>query len=167
MLADLRLALRQLRHHPGFTVVALLTLALGIGANTALFSVVRGVLLKPLPFPQHEQLVTLWESQPALGADQMKASWVALEAWQAQRKAVAAAAYWTGPEDFNLETAEGVEKIRTAHFSSGVLPVLRIAPQVGRGFAPEEDIPNGPTVAMISHALWQARFGGDPHVLGR
>jgi predicted permease len=167
MLADLRLALRQLRQHPGFAVVAVLTLAIGIGANTALFSIVNGVILRPLPFPKHEQLATLWESNPALGADRQKASWVALESWRAQERAIKSLGYWTGPEDFNFVTSEGVEKVRTAYVSSDVFPTLQISPQLGRGFAPEEDNPKGPMVALISHQLWQNRFGLDPRVLGQ
>ncbi|HUR56175.1 MAG TPA: ABC transporter permease, partial [Opitutaceae bacterium] len=160
MFTDLRLALRQLRQQPGFALIAVLTLAIGIGANTALFSVVNGVLLRPLPFPEPDRLVTLWESNPALGADQQKASWLALAAWQAQDHAIASAAYWTGPEDFNLVTAEGVEKIRAAYVSSAFFSVLRSPPQLGRGYLPAEDVPEGPPVAVISHTLWQNRFGG-------
>lgn len=167
MLSDLKLAWRQWRRQPGFTLVVLLTLAVGIGANTAIFSVVDGVLLRPLPFPDHEQLVTLWESNPALGAEQQKASWLALESWQTQDRVLAGAAYWTGPEDCNLVTATGVEKVRAAHVSSAMFSVLRVNPQLGRGFAPEEDVPRGPAVAVISHAFWAARFGADPRVLGQ
>src|SRR2546425_10561628 len=146
---DLKFAFRQLLKNPGFTIVAVLTLALGIGANTALFSVVNGVLLRPLPFPEQGRLVTLWESNPARGVEQQNVSPPNFADWQAQSTAFEGMASWTGPADFNLVTQEGSEKVRESYVSSSLFPVLRVEPQLGRGFLPEEDRGNGPRVAVL------------------
>src|SRR5688572_13956606 len=98
---NFKYAIRQLLKNPGFTAVAVLTLALGIGANSALFSVINGVLLRPLPFYEHERLVTLWESSPARGVEQQKVSPPNLADWQAQSSSFEKIAFWTGPNDFN------------------------------------------------------------------
>jgi putative ABC transport system permease protein len=164
---DLRFALRQLLKNPGFTTLAVMTLALGIGANTALFSVVNGVLLRPLPFRQQARLVTLWESSPAQGVEQQAVSPPNFAEWQAQNSAFEEMAFWTGPSDFNLVTEDGVERVRASYPSSSLFHVLRVEPQLGRGLLAEEDRPLGPQTAIISHRLWQERFGGDPNVLGR
>jgi putative ABC transport system permease protein len=165
-MSELKFAIRQLVKNPGFTAVAVLTLALGIGANTALFSVVNGVLLRPLPFYQQERLVTLWESSPAQGIEQQAVSPPTLSDWQTENRAFEEIAFWTGPIDFNLVTQDGVEKVRASYPSSSLFRALRVAPKLGRGFVAEEDSPQGPQSAIISYKLWQQRFGGDPHALG-
>jgi len=163
-MSELKFALRQLVKNPGFTTVAGLTLALGIGANTALFSVINGVLLRPLPFREQERLVTLWESSPAI--EQQAVSPPNLSDWQTQNRSFEEIAFWTGPTDFNLVTQDGVEKVRASYPSSSLFRALPVAPQLGRGFLAEEDRPQGPRSAIISYKLWQQRFGGDPHALG-
>jgi putative ABC transport system permease protein len=165
-MSDLKLAWRQLLKNPGFTAVAVLILALGIGANTALFSVVNGVLLRPLPFYQQERLVTLWESSPVQGIDQEAVSPPNFRDWQTQTGVFEEIAFWTGPSDFNLVTKEGTAKVRASYASSSLFHVLRVQPQLGRGFTPEEDLPQGPQTAVISHKLWQERFEGDVKALG-
>src|SRR5947207_5137847 len=164
---DLRFAFRQVLKNPGFTVVAVLTLALGIGANTALFSVVNGVLLRPLPFHEQDRLVTLWESSPAQGVDQQNVSPPNFADWQAQSRAFEELAFWTGPNDFNLVTQDGSEKVRECYASSSLFRLLRVEPQLGRGFLAEEDREKGPQTAVISQRLWQERFGGNPEVVGQ
>ena len=164
---DLKFAFRQLRKNPGFTAAAVLTLALGIGANTALFSVVNGVLLRPLSFQEQDRLVTLWESNPARGVEQQNVSPPNLADWQTQSSTLEEMAFWTGPSDFNLVAKDGPEKVRESYASSGLFRVLRVEPQLGRGFLPEEDREKGPPAAVLSHELWQERFGGDPQVIGR
>src|SRR6188474_1175772 len=121
---DLKFAFRQLLKNPGFTAVAVVTLALGIGANTALFSVVNGVLLRPLPFNEQQRLVTMWESNPAQGFDQQAVSPPTFEDL----------AFWTGPTDFNLVTQNGSETVRASYPSSTLFSVLRVEPRLGRGF---------------------------------
>src|SRR6185503_18422143 len=164
---DLRFACRQLLKNPGFTVVAVLTLALGIGANTALFSVVNTVLLRPLPFQEQNRLVTLWESHKARGVEQQNVSPPNLADWQAQSHSFEELAFWTGPSAFNLVLKDGPEKVRESYVSSSLFRVLRIDPQLGRGFLPEEDQEKGPKVAVLSNKLWRERFGADPQVLGQ
>src|SRR6185436_589735 len=164
---DLRFAFRQLLKNPGFTAVAVFTLALGIGANTALFSVINGVLLRPLPFHEQERLVTLWETSPAQGAEQQQVSPPNYSDWQAQSGSFEEMAFWTGPSDFNLVTQDGSDKVRESYASSSLFHVLRVEPQLGRGFLAEEDREKGPQVAVISHRLWQERFGGNPQVVGQ
>src|SRR5215467_12577004 len=111
---ELKFAIRQLVKNPGFTAVAVLTLALGIGANTALFSVVNGVLLRPLPFRQQERLITLWESSPAQGLEQEAVSPPNFADWQTQSSSFEEMAFWTGPTDFNLVTQDGLEKVKAS-----------------------------------------------------
>src|SRR5215469_5733281 len=116
----MKFALRQLLKNPGFTTIAVLTLALGIGANTALFSVVNGVLLRPLPFYQQDRLVTLWESTPAQDIVQQAVSPPTFEDWQRQNTVFEEIASWTGPSDFNLLTQDGAEKVRASYPSSSL-----------------------------------------------
>src|SRR5262249_39537480 len=115
---DLKFAIRQLLKNPGFTAVVVLTLALGIGANTALFSVVNGVLLRPLPFPEQERLVTLWESNPRAGIDQQAVSPPNFNDWRQQSRAFEELAFWTGPMEFNLVRQDASEKVRASYASS-------------------------------------------------
>src|SRR5947208_226007 len=103
---DLKFAFRQLLKNPGFTAVAVLTLALGIGANTALFSVVNGILLRQLPFHEQDRLVRLWESNPARAVKQQNVSPPNFADWQPQTSTFEERAYWTGPSDFNLATED-------------------------------------------------------------
>ena len=164
---DLKFAFRQLLKNPGFTAVAALTLALGIGANTAIFSVINGVLLKPLPFHEQERLVTLWESSPVQGYDQMAISPPTFADWKSQSRSFEDLSFWTGPMDYNFVMRDGTEKVRVSYPSASLFNLLRVEPQLGRGFLDEDDHPLGPQTAVISHKLWQERFGGDPQVLGR
>ncbi len=164
---DLRYAGRQLARAPGFTTLVVLTLALGIGANTALFTVIDGVLLRPLPFPESERLVTLWASDPARGIEQEKISPATLADWQGRSHVFEAIAAWTPAADFNLITREGTQKIRGTYVTANLFPTLGVAPALGRGFTAEHDQPECEPVAVISDPLWRERFGSDPHVLGR
>jgi putative ABC transport system permease protein len=164
---DLKFAIRQLLNNPGLSVLAGIMLALGIGANTALFSIVNGVLLRPLPFRQQDRLVTLWESSPAQGVEQQLVPPPTFAEWRAQNTAFEEMAFWTGPMDYNLVTQEGTDKVRASFPSSSLFHLLRAQPQLGRRFLLEEDRPQGAQSAIISHRLWQERFGGDRQVLGR
>jgi hypothetical protein len=164
---DLKFAWRQLLKSPAYTALAVLTLALGIGANTALFSVVYGVLLRPLPFREQDRLVTLWESSAARGIDQQLVSPPNFRDWQQQNQVFENMAYWSGPSDFNFVTANGSEKVRASFATASLFGLLGVEPLMGRGFQPEDDRPQGPLVAVLSHGLWQEKFGGDPKVLGR
>jgi putative ABC transport system permease protein len=167
LVQDLRFGARVLRKSPLFTAIAVLTLALGIGANTVLFSVVNGVMLRPLPFAEQARLVMLWESDPEHGIEQQAVSPPNFAEWQAQSRSFEEMAFWAGPSDFNLVTQAGSEKVRASYASSSLFRVLRVQPQLGRGFVTEEDKREGPRTAVISHQFWQTYFDGDRQVLGR
>lgn len=163
---DLRHGLRALRLRPGFTAVAVATLALGIGASTAIFSLVHGVLLSPLPFAQPERLVTFWMSAPSKGLPEIHLT-QALFAYLGghHRSFEALAAY--SATGFTLTGSEEPERLRGTNVSEAFFRVLGARPLHGRTFLPEEDTPGRNLVAVLSHGLWQRRFGGDPAVVGK
>src|SRR5438093_6570421 len=161
---DLKFAFRQLLKNPGFTAVAVLTLALGIGANTAIFSVVNAVLLRPLPYPEPGQLAQLDTAQSGK-ASTLIGSATFVEA-KAQSQSLARIAAYSGG-DMTLTGAGPAERIVSGAVTADFFPLLGVQPAVGRNFTREEDTPNGPRAAILGHRLWQSRFGGDPDVLGR
>jgi predicted permease len=160
---DVRYSLRTLRKSPGFTAVAALTLALGIGANTAIFSVVNAVLLRPLPYKDEDRLVWLWETRlPEVpGTNPSPANFLD---WQKQNK-VFEQLEAMNVRDFNLIGGANPERIRGMVITHGFLSLLGVRPQIGRDFFPDEDQPGHSNVAILSHELWQRRFGGDPNIL--
>jgi predicted permease len=163
---DLRFALRVLRKSPGFTAVALVTLALGIGANSAIFSVVNGVLLEPLPYRQPDRLVYLYSQFPTLGFDEFWISPPEYRELQERAHAFGAIGAWrTGR--VNVAGADNPVRVTSAVVSAEFFTALGVSPVLGRPFTTEEDRPNGPAVAVISQGLWQRVFGGDPHLVGR
>jgi predicted permease len=164
LVRDLRYALRQLRRSPGFASVCLITLALGIGANTAMFSIVQGLVLAPLPFPQANRLVFLWENRP--GVSQLDASYPNFEDWERTSRSFDAMSALIF-HNFNLTAPGKAEHLVGIRASSGFLATLGVRPVIGRDFAASEDEPNGPSVVLISDHLWRERFGADPHVVGR
>ncbi|MGH9840523.1 MAG: ABC transporter permease [Blastocatellia bacterium] len=164
---DLRYGARMLLKHPGFTLIAVLTLALGIGANTAIFTVINGVLLRPLPYDEPHRLVMLWESDPRRNIEQQRVAPPNLAEWREQSRSFEDIAYWSGSGDFNLVTADGSEKANCAYVTSSLFSTLRVRPRLGRAFLPEEDQLEGPRVALLSHEYWQRRFAADPQVIGR
>jgi putative ABC transport system permease protein len=157
----------MLLKQPGFTLIATLTLALGIGANTAIFTVINGVLLRPLPYDEPDRLVMLWESNPRRNIEQQRVAPPNLVEWQAQSRSFENIAYWTGNGEFNLVTADGSEKARCAYVTSSLFPTLRVRPWLGRVLAPEEDQLEGNQAAVLSHEYWRRRFAADPNVIGR
>jgi putative ABC transport system permease protein len=164
---DLRYGARMLTKSPGFTLVAVLTLALGIGANTAIFTVVNAVILRQLPFPNADRLVRLRESNPERGWSTFSVSHSNFLDWRTRNQTFEALAATSG-DNFNLSVGGEVEVIRGAVITADFLTVLGIAPVLGRNFLPEEDRPGGNVrVALLSHGLWQRRFGGDRGVVGK
>lgn len=163
---DFKFAVRQLRRNFGFCAVAVLTLALGIGANTAIFSVIDAVLLRPLPFAEPERVVTLWETDPARGMKRSMVTPPDLAEWQKQNESFEQIGFWTA-FDANLVLREGVQTVRRAHASSEVFSILRAQPALGRTFTSDEDKREGNRAAILSHALWQKQFGGREDVLGQ
>ena len=164
---DLRYGARMLRKKPGFTIIATLTLALGIGANTAIFTVINSVLLSPLPYDEPDRLVMLWESNPRRNVEREPVTPPNLAEWREQSRSFENIGYWSGNGEFNLVTGDGIEKARCAYVTSSLFSTLRAEPQLGRAFLPEEDRREGNRVALISHEYWQRRFAADPNVIGR
>jgi predicted permease len=162
---DLRHGLRMIRKHPGFSMVAILTLALGIGANTAIFSVVNAVLLNPLPYHQPDRLVIVQEKISKLGNEPIPVPAPDVINFQQLNHAFTAVAGFQG-ESFDLTGAGRPERIHAARVSSTLFPVLGVQPLIGRTFSLEEDDP-GRQVAVLSYALWKQQFGGDPSIVGR
>ncbi len=164
LLQDLKYTARNLFKSPGFSAIAILTLALGIGANTAIFSVVDGILLRPLPLPESERLVALCEVNPAI-AGFCIGSPANVEDWDEQAQAI---------EDFGVGRQEafvvrgenGAEGIRGGMATSGLFDVLRLTPALGRLIQRSDLEPDNNHVVVLSHALWQTRFGSDPTVIG-
>jgi predicted permease len=162
---DMRFALRTLRRRPGFTFIAALTLALGIGATTALFGVVKAVLLTPLPYGAPERIAVVWSAWK--GFDQTWLSYDEFEAYDAEIPAFENVALFSDGA-VNLTDGSGdPERVRAGFVTEDVFDVLGVAPILGRGFTAEEDRPGGPRVIILSHAVWQRRFGGDPSIVGR
>jgi len=164
LLQDLRYGARMLRKTPGFTLVAVLTLALGIGANTALFSVVNAVLLTPLPYPHPEQLVTIHESKPNF--DRGSISYPNFRDWQRNNHTFASMAIARG-YGFSLTGLGDAEQVRARFISSDFFPLLGINPVIGRNFSPGEDEIGAAPIAMISAGLWKRKFGSSPSALGK
>ena len=166
---ELRHAFRQLLKNPGFTAVAVLTLALGIGANTAMFSIIHGVLLKPLPYPEPDRVVTLWERSPQRGIEQDRVSGPNYLDWRAQNTVLSDMAVspgWEGSERFNLVLRDTTAKVCASYTSASLFTTLGTRPLLGRTFLPEEDRKEGNRVAVLGYGLWQRHFGGDSNVLG-
>ena len=164
ILTDMRYGVRQLVKAPAFTVVAVLTLAFGIGATSAIFSVVNGVVLRPLPYPQAEQIMYVFEILPQYG--RFAVAPANFLDWRQQNAVFdRIAAFTSGNETFI--GPEGPERVGRAVVSWDTFELLGITPMLGRSFRTEEDLPNQNNVVIISHGMWQGRFGSDPNVLGR
>ena len=166
---DLRYGFRTLLRNPGFCAVAILALALGIGPNTAIFTMVNAVLLKPLPVPEPNRVVMIWGTLLKSGFDQMPVSAADYLEWKKQAHSFdqMSAAFAIPEFGLNVSGAGDPERVSAALASKEFLPALGIKPIVGRNFLPEEDRPGGPPAVLISHALWQRRFHSDPAAIGR
>src|ERR671917_1189814 len=164
LLQDVRYGARMLWKKPGFTAVVLVTLALGIGVNAALFSVVNGVLLNPLPFPQPEQLVSLHQSKPNF--DTGAIPYPNFQDWRKENQTFSAMAVSRGASFALIGTGEA-ERVRGRRCSANIFSVLGVEPVLGRNFAPGEDEPGADPVVIISAELWQRKFDGAPDVAGR
>ena len=163
---DLRYAVRTMFKNPGFTSVAILALALGIGANTAIFSVVNAVLLRPLPFEQSDKLVMVWEKRLQLGRIRNPVSPPDFSDWRAQNQVFEDMAAFVG-QGFNLGSGTEPERIQGASVSPSIFSILRARTRLGRTFEPEEDKPGSNSVAVISSGLWQRSFGSDPDITSK
>jgi len=165
-LKDIRYAVRGFLKRPGFTIIALITLALGIGANTAIFSVVNAVLLRPLPFGDPEQLVIVWEDAAFAGFPQNTPAPANYVDWKNQNQSFSDMAA-TAEGSFNITGDGEPERVSAYSVTANFFPVLGVQPLLGRGFLPEEDRPGGAKVVVLSYKLWQTRYGGDRQILNR
>src|SRR5579872_4181451 len=166
LIQDLRYSVRMLGKNPGFTAVAAIALALGIGANTAIFSVVQAVLLNPLPYPDANRLVVLWEQKSDRNWFRNIVSAANLVDWRAQNHVFTGIAT-ISEETFDLSGTGVPVELRGEQVSPNFFPVLGVRPLLGRGFTAADDRPNGSRVVILSHKLWMERYGGDPTLIGR
>ena len=164
LLKDLRYGLRVLLKSPGFTAVAVLTLALGVGANAAMFSLVNGVLLRGLPFPEPERLVIIYSASPQF--PHMSSSYPNYLDWAARSKSFSAMSAFRY-DSFNLTGQGQPERVKLAMVSAAFFPMLDVKPVLGRSFTADEDRRGGPPAVMLGTSYWKERFGADPKVLGR
>ena len=165
LLQDIRYTLRMLAKSPGFTAVAVLTLALGIGANTALFSVVNGVLLNPLPYPHPNQIVSLY-SKPA-DFTEASISYPDFLDWVRDNRTLSSVAAYRSFQSFNLIGQGEPERVSAAEVSASFFSTLGVNPILGRNFSPTEDQLNGPPAAILSGGFWKAKFGASPSIIGK
>jgi predicted permease len=166
LLQDVRFALRMLRKSPGFTGVAIFTLALGIGANSAMFSVVNGILLRSLPFKEPSRLVTVLDTKPSKGVDWLFVSPNRFEEWVRRNTTfdqIAAAENCF----FKLESNGALILLQGGCATASFFPMLGVQPFLGRLFTPEEDLPGGNPVVVLSYGCWKEKFGGDPAAIGK
>src|SRR5437763_210009 len=163
---DLKFVFRQLLKNPGFTAVAVLTLALGIGANSAIFSVVNGVLLRPLPYPEPDRLIMIFESNPKGGSPKFSVAPPNFVDWRAQNQVFDNLAA-VNVANYSLTGQDKPERILGARVSASLFKVLGVLPALGRGFTSEEDRHGRHQVAILSQGLWERRFGRDPGILGK
>jgi len=161
---DLRFGFRMLRKSPGFSLVVILTLALGIGATTAIFSVVYGVVLRPLRFGDSERLVAIWTRTPQV--DRLPLAAADHRDIKEQSSVFEDVAILRASVNYNLSGDGEPEWLQGSSIPSNLFPLLRVEPLLGRGFTAEENQPGRDREVILSHALWQRRFGGDTNIIG-
>src|ERR1700722_16828756 len=167
---DLRFGVRLLTVAPGFTVVALATLALGIGAATSIFSVVDAVVFKPLPFHDPDGVLAIWEKNPSLNKFRMAVAVGNFREWSEQARTVEGVA---GIYDSRINLTGGPngrvdpEELKVERVSASLFPMLGVQPVLGRAFQPEEDRPGHANFVVRSHSLWERKFGADPSIAGK
>jgi predicted permease len=163
---QLRQVFRRLGRTPMFTAITLITLAVGIGANTAIFSVIESVVLEPLAYPHSEQLVDVSHSAPGLNIKNIGASPSNYFIYREQSRTIQDIGLYQGDSVSVTGVAEP-EQVPALNVTDGMLPLLGVPPAIGRGFNRDDDSPSGPKVVMITYGYWQRKFGGDPSVIGR
>src|ERR1700683_4233380 len=161
---DLRYALHMLANSPGFATIAILTLALGIGANTAIFSIVNGVLLNPLPFPHPQELTVLYEH--TANFEKSSISYLNFLDWQRTNSTFASMAGYRH-EDFNVSGSEEPERVRGGMISPDFFPTLGVKPLLGRLFSRDEDRQGAAPVVLLAEGFWQRRYGSARDIIGK
>jgi predicted permease len=163
---DLRYGWRAMRRSPGFTAVALLTLAIGIGANAAIFSIVNGVLLRPLPFPDPNRIVTIWETDANRNVVRGTASPAEFLDWRDMNHSFAELSGWRSLL-FTITGSGDAEQVHGSQVSGNFFRMLGVGPVIGRDFSSEDEKPGSEQVAILTYALWQRHYGGDSRVIGK
>jgi putative ABC transport system permease protein len=163
---DLRFALRQLLKQPGFSAVAILTLSIGIGATTAVFGLVYAVLIRPLPYPEPDRLVTLFETLKRPGATRGPVAAPMLLHWREQSTVFEGLGAESG-DTFSMTGRGSAESLNGRRLSANLFDLLHLQPMLGRGFRPEEEIHGNHRIVVLSHEFWQRRLGGDPGIVGQ
>jgi predicted permease len=163
---DLRYGVRMLCKNPGFTIIAAVTLALGIGANTAIFSVVDGVLLEPLPYPNPEELVAVWHTAPGLNIKDLNSSDSSYFIYREQSRTFQDIGLYRN-DSVNITGMAEPERVSALDVTDGVLPILGVRATLGRTFTRADDSLGGAKAVMLSFGFWQRKFGGDPSVIGK
>jgi predicted permease len=167
LMADFRYAWRTLLKQPGFATVAVLTLALGIGASTAIFSVVYGVLLKPLPFAEPDRLVGMWHTAPELGFDVFQQSPATYFTYRSENRVFEDVGMWAPFPDVSITDRGEPERVQALYVTDGTLPILKVRPLLGRLFTKADDAPGSPDRTVLTYGYWQRRFGGARDVVGQ
>ena len=165
ILQDVRHGFRMLVKSPLFAIVAILALALGIGINTAIFSVINVMLMRPLPFAEPDQLMAVWMTNSARNSTRGSSSPPDYRAWAENKSFDQMGAYYLG--DFNITATDQAERVRGAVVTTNLFPLLRVSPMAGRLFRPEEEQFGQHRVTILSYGLWNRRFAGDPNVIGK
>src|SRR6187200_1032746 len=163
-LQDLKFGSRTLLRNPGFAAVAVMTLALGVGANAAIFSVVNAVLLRPLPWNDPDRAIMIWSRWTAFDK-----TWVSdgeVNDYRRRASSLAEVAAWDDTQ-VNLTGDGDPERVPGGNVTANLFSTLGVAPQYGRTFTAAEDVPNGPRLVVLGHGLWQRRYAGDPGIIGR
>jgi predicted permease len=164
--SQLRQAVRRLLRAPLFTIVAMITLALGVGANTVIFSVIEGVLLKPLPYPDADRLIGVWHTAPGVNLKNVNMSPSNYFVYREQSQTfLDVGIYQT--DSVSVTGVAEPEQVPALDVTDGILPLLGVTPVAGRLFTKDDDLPSGPNTAMLGYGYWRKKFGGDPSVIGR
>src|SRR6185295_17683342 len=166
LFSDFRYAIRNLIKRPGFTAIAVITLALGIGANSAIFSTVQALLINPLPFPEQDRVVAIWDKNPSRGVEHNEVAMANYLDWRAQNQSfshLALERWWST----NLTAGDTPERVQGFLVTANFLDVLGVKPVKGRNFIEEENQPGKDRVAIITDSLWQRRFGSDPNIVNK
>jgi len=162
----LKHVLRGLMRSPMFTFVTIVTIGLGIGANAAIFSVINGILLKPLPYPEPERLVSIWQSAHPIGIDDLTLSASDYFTFREENRAFQEIGLWDGASA-SITGMEAPEEVPALNVTERILPALGIQPALGRWFNPADDRPGTPQTAILTYGYWQRKFGGDPSAIGK
>ena len=166
LFSDFRYAIRSIIKRPAFTAIALVTLALGIGANSAIFSTIHALLINPLPFPAQDRVVAIWDKNPSRGVEHNEVAMANYLDWRAQSQSfeqLALERWWST----NLTAGDTPERVQGFLVTANFFDVLGVKPILGRNFLEEENQPGKDAVAIITHSVWQRRFGSDPNIVNK